>query len=83
MGVGADGAAPPNRASLLGTCGFSGDGDDATEAEIKTPADIALSCDGNLAFAEPLNSRLRVVSGISSGGPAPDTDNDGLGYICE
>ena len=67
----------------LGTCGFSGDGDDATDAEINTPADIALSCDGNLAFAEPLNSRLRVVSGISSGGPAPDTDGDGLGYICE
>jgi len=65
------------------TCGFSGDGDDATDAEINTPADIALSCDGNLAFAEPLNSRLRVVSGISSGGPAPDTDGDGLGYICE
>ena len=66
-----------------GTCGFSGDGDDATSAEINTPADIALSCDGSLAFAEPLDSRLRVVSGISSGGPAPDTDGDGLGYICE
>ena len=65
------------------TCGFDGDGDDATAAEINTPADIALSCDGNLAFAEPLNSRLRVVSGISSGGPAPDTDHDGLGYICD
>ena len=66
-----------------GTCGFSGDGDAATDAEINTPADIALSCDGNLAFAEPLNGRLRVVYGVSSGGPAPDTDHDGLGYICE
>lgn len=66
-----------------GTCGFSGDGDDATAAEIKTPADIALSCDGNLAFAEPLDNRLRVVYDVSSGGPSPDTDHDGLGYICE
>jgi hypothetical protein len=65
------------------TCGFSGDGDDATDAEIRTPADIALSCDGNVAFAEALNGRLRVVSDVSSGGPAPDTDHDGLGYICE
>jgi hypothetical protein len=66
-----------------GTCGFSGDGDAATDAEINTPADIALSCDGNLAFAEPLDGRLRVVYGVSSGGPGPDTDHDGLGYICE
>ena len=66
-----------------GTCGFSGDGDDATAAEIKTTADIALSCDGNLAFAEPLDNRLRVIYDVSSGGPAPDTDHDGLGYVCE
>jgi sugar lactone lactonase YvrE len=65
------------------TCGFSGDGGDATDAEIRTPADIALSCDGNVAFAEPLSGRLRVVYDASSGGPAPDTDHDGLGYVCD
>jgi sugar lactone lactonase YvrE len=65
------------------TCGFSGDGGDATNAEIRTPADIALSCDGSVAFAEPLNGRLRVVYDASSGGPSPDTDHDGLGYVCD
>jgi hypothetical protein len=52
----------------------------ASSASRYCPAAIS---DGNLAFAQPLDNRLRVVSGISSGGPAPDTDGDGLGYICE
>ena len=54
------------------TCGFSGDEGTATSAQINTPADIALSCNEEVAFAEPLNGRIRVVSGISSGGPAGD-----------
>ena len=66
-----------------GTCGSSGDSGPATSAEINTPADVALGCDGSVAFAEPLNGRLRVVYGVSSGGPAPDDDHDGLGYICD
>jgi hypothetical protein len=54
------------------TCGFSGDEGTATSAQINTPADIALSCNEEVAFAEPLNGRIRVVSGINSGGPAGD-----------
>jgi sugar lactone lactonase YvrE len=65
------------------TCGFTGDGGHATAAQINTPADIALSCDGNVAFAEPLNGDIRVVAGISVGGPAPDPNSDGIGYVCD
>ena len=66
-----------------GTCGFGGDSGPATAAQIDTPADIALSCDGDMAFAETLGGRVRVVSNVSSGGPAPDSDGDGTGNMCE
>ena len=66
-----------------GTCGFSGDGGPATAAEINTPGDIALACNGNVAFTEALNDRVRVVLGANGGGAAPDTDGDGVGDVCE
>jgi sugar lactone lactonase YvrE len=66
-----------------GTCGFSGDGGLATAAEIQTPGDIALACNGDVAFSEALNDRVRVVFDVSHGGSAPDTDGDGTGDVCQ
>ncbi len=54
-----------------GTCGTSGDGDEAGEAKIQTPADIALSCTNNLAFASPSSGRIRIVFGAAEAPPAP------------
>lgn len=71
------------RVAGSGTCGLTGDGGHATSAQINSPADIALSCDGDVAFAEPLNGDIRVVTAISSGGPAPDPNSDGIGYVCD
>jgi hypothetical protein len=59
-----------------GTCGFSGDGGEATDARIQTPGDIALACNGNLAFTGALDGRVRIVFGANEGGPAP-------GNICD
>jgi sugar lactone lactonase YvrE len=53
------------------TCGFSGDGGVAEDAKIQTPGDIALACNGNLAFTSALDDRIRVVFGVNEGGPAP------------
>ena len=54
-------------------CGFSGDGGEAADARIQTPGDIALACNGNLAFTSALDDRIRVVFGANDGGPAPGT----------
>jgi len=54
-----------------GTCGFDGDGGLAVDAEIQTPGDIALACNGDLAFTSALDDRIRVVHGVNEGGPAP------------
>jgi hypothetical protein len=54
-----------------GTCGFSGDGGDAEDANIQTPGDIAISCSDNLAFTNPLSGRVRIVYGAADAGPAP------------
>jgi len=59
-----------------GTCGDSGDGDPATSAQISTPGDIALACNGDLAFGDAWNDNVRVVLGVNNGGPAP-------GDICD
>jgi sugar lactone lactonase YvrE len=58
------------------TCGFSGDGGEAVDAKIQTPGDIALACNGDLAFTSALDDRIRVVFGVNEGGPAP-------GNICD
>ena len=46
----------------IGICCFSGDGGLATVARIFTPADVALSPDGNLYIVDRHNERIRRVS---------------------
>ena len=45
-----------------GTAGFSGDGGQATQAELSSPGGVVMDA-GNLVIADTLNSRLRVVAG--------------------
>lgn len=47
-----------------------------SRSEIQTPGDIALACNGDLAFTSALDDRIRVVFGMNDGGPAP-------GNICD
>jgi hypothetical protein len=42
--------------------GFSGDGGPATHAELDFPASVAVDAAGNLAIADMLNNRVRVVA---------------------
>lgn len=51
-----------------GTGGYSGDGGQATAAEINQPVGVILDAAGNLYFADNQNSRVRVIntSGIIS-----------------
>ena len=46
-----------------GTAGFSGDGGQATAAEINYPYDLAVDAQGDLYVADDFNSRIRKVSG--------------------
>jgi len=65
------------------TCGFDGDGGAAISAQINVPGDIALACNGDVAFADAVDGRIRVVKGVNDGGPAPDGNGNGTGDICE
>ncbi len=51
-----------------GTAGFSGDGGQATAAQLKTPGGIVVDGTGNLYIADMLNNRIRKVdaSGVIS-----------------
>jgi len=51
-----------------GTCGDSGDGGPATSAHISTPGDIALACNGDVAFSDAWNDNIRVVLRVNVGG---------------
>ncbi len=51
-----------------GTCGDTGDGADATAAKINQPGDIALACNGDLAFPQGTSDDIRVVLGVNDGG---------------
>lgn len=44
-----------------GTEGFSGDGGKATEAQLKSPHDVALTSDGGFLIADRINFRVRKV----------------------
>ena len=79
--IGTDGRI--DRIAGTGSCNLSGDGGDATSAEIESPADLALSCGGDLAFASPVNGAIREVTAISRGGPEPDADGDGDADLCD
>jgi hypothetical protein len=57
-----------------GTCGDSGDGGPATSAHISTPGDIALACNGDVAFSDAWNDNIRVVL---------DVNNGGVGDVCD
>jgi len=46
-----------------GTAGFSGDGGQATSAQLNASADVAVDGQGNLYIADYGNSRIRKVSG--------------------
>ena len=59
-----------------GTCGFSGDGGPATDAELDNPISVAIDRIGNIYVADANNHRIRKIdtSGniltISGGGPS-------------
>jgi sugar lactone lactonase YvrE len=46
----------------VGTAGFSGDGGQATAAELNTPSGIVVDALGNLLIADQLNNRIRSVN---------------------
>ena len=46
-----------------GTAGYSGDGGQATSAQLNTPLGVALDAQGNLYIADYANHRIRKVSG--------------------
>jgi PKD repeat protein len=46
-----------------GTAGFSGDGGQATSAELNFPRQVAVDAQGNLYIADTVNHRVRKVSG--------------------
>ena len=45
-----------------GTLGYSGDGGQATAAELNGPAQIAIDIDGNLYIADEVNNRIRKIN---------------------
>ena len=45
-----------------GTAGFSGDGGQATSAQLNGPAGVAFDTQGNLYIADENNHRIRKVS---------------------
>jgi trimeric autotransporter adhesin len=47
----------------LGTAGFSGDGGQATSAQLNYPFGVAVDGQGNLYIADQVNQRVRKVSG--------------------
>ena len=49
--------------------GFSGDGGPATEAQLNTPAGVALDAAGNLFIADHGNNRVRKVFGVAAPSP--------------
>src|SRR5207253_2019957 len=46
-----------------GTAGYSGDGGQATSAQINNPYGVAVDAQGNVYIADSLNNRVRKVSG--------------------
>ncbi len=48
-----------------GTAGFSGDGDQAVNAQLHDPSDIALDASGNLYIADTGNARIRKLNSKS------------------
>lgn len=61
-----------------GTAGYSGDGGQATAAELDTPKDLFVAGDGTIFIADGLNNRVRkvdtagVISTIAGDGTVPD-----------
>ncbi len=49
-----------------GTQGFSGDGGQATAAELNYPVDVAFDAGGNMYIAEQNNNRIRMVSNVAA-----------------
>ena len=45
-----------------GTCGYAGDRHDATRAELRTPADVAVDLRGDIVIADTGNRRVREVA---------------------
>ncbi len=46
----------------IGTVGYSGDGGQATAAELHSPYGVALDASGNIYIADELNQRIRMVN---------------------
>lgn len=68
-----------------GQAGFSGDGDDATQAELNNPRDLQISPDGKaLYIADEMNGRIRVLDletgSIDTVAGNGDEGYDGEGY---
>ncbi len=65
-----------------GTAGFSGDGGQATSAQLNNPVGVAVDAQGNLYIADIVNQRIRKVSGgvittVAGTGTAGYSGDDG------
>ena len=49
-------------AGITGACGFTGNGGQATSAELNQPYGVAVDASGNVYIADSLNNEVRVVS---------------------
>lgn len=63
-------------AGVGGVAGYSGDGADATLAQLNTPMGIGLDAFGNVFIADTFNHRIRVV--VNQPTPVAATPNGGL-----
>ncbi len=52
-------------AGICGTAGYSGDGGQATSAELNTPSGVVVDASGNIYIADWGNSRVRMVNGTT------------------
>ena len=73
-----------------GTTGYSGDGGQATHAQLNTPMAVAVDASGNVYIADSNNNRIRkitvstgIISTVAGTGTAGDSGDNGLATSAE